>query len=129
MKIAEKVKEFFHNEGIHSTTIQPEFVELPLDGNEIISGASAEAPCALHCPPNDLCHNATCCGPNQQKQNTPSPAVTPYLCRQRNMGSRSESMQSNVNTNSQGNPTMRNLDALECGSLLPSPMMDSRLTV
>ncbi|KOB73782.1 Zinc transporter 1 [Operophtera brumata] len=24
MKIAEKVKEFFHNEGIHSTTIQPE---------------------------------------------------------------------------------------------------------
>lgn len=30
MKIAEKVKEFFHNEGIHSTTIQPEFVELEL---------------------------------------------------------------------------------------------------
>lgn len=28
MKIAEKVKEFFHNEGIHSTTIQPEFLEL-----------------------------------------------------------------------------------------------------
>ena len=27
MKIAENVKEFFHNEGIHSTTIQPEFVE------------------------------------------------------------------------------------------------------
>ncbi|XP_050672541.1 zinc transporter 1 isoform X3 [Leptidea sinapis] len=66
MKIAEKVKEFFHNEGIHSTTIQPEFVELPLDGNEMIS-SSAEAPCALHCPPNDLCHNATCCGPNQQE--------------------------------------------------------------
>lgn len=28
MKLAEKVKEFFHNEGIHSTTIQPEFVEM-----------------------------------------------------------------------------------------------------
>lgn len=28
MKIAEKVKEFFHNEGIHSTTIQPEFLEI-----------------------------------------------------------------------------------------------------
>lgn len=26
--MAEKVKEFFHNEGIHSTTIQPEFVEI-----------------------------------------------------------------------------------------------------
>ena len=25
MKIAEKLKEFFHAEGIHSTTIQPEF--------------------------------------------------------------------------------------------------------
>jgi zinc transporter 1 len=28
MKIAERVKEFFHNEGIHSTTIQPEFTEV-----------------------------------------------------------------------------------------------------
>ncbi|CAG5074310.1 Similar to Slc30a1: Zinc transporter 1 (Mus musculus) [Cotesia congregata] len=28
MKIAEQVKEFFHNEGIHSTTIQPEFIEV-----------------------------------------------------------------------------------------------------
>ncbi|CAH0721505.1 unnamed protein product, partial [Brenthis ino] len=129
MKIAEKVKEFFHNEGIHSTTIQPEFVELPLDGNEIISGGAAEAPCALHCPPNDLCHNATCCGPNQQKQNTPSPTVTPYMCRQRNMGSRTESMNSNLGAGGQGAATTRNLDALECGSLLPTPMMDGRLAV
>ena len=30
MKIAEKVKEFFHNEGIHSTTIQPEFEDVNL---------------------------------------------------------------------------------------------------
>ena len=30
MNIAEKVKEFFHNEGIHSTTIQPEFTEVLL---------------------------------------------------------------------------------------------------
>lgn len=37
MKIAEKVKEFFHNEGIHSTTIQPEFLELENLNN--ISGA------------------------------------------------------------------------------------------
>lgn len=35
MKIAEKVKEFFHNEGIHSTTIQPEFLEIePLNSNK-----------------------------------------------------------------------------------------------
>jgi len=34
MRIAEKVKEFFHNEGIHSTTIQPEFVDLELEVSE-----------------------------------------------------------------------------------------------
>ncbi|CAH2063027.1 unnamed protein product, partial [Iphiclides podalirius] len=129
MKIAEKVKEFFHNEGIHSTTIQPEFIELPLDGNEVISGVSADAPCALHCPANDLCHNATCCGPNQQERTTPSPSVTPYLCRQRNMGSRTESMNSNMAAAGQSGATTRNLDALECGSLLPSPMVvDGRLS-
>ncbi|KAJ0179511.1 hypothetical protein K1T71_005223 [Dendrolimus kikuchii] len=115
MKIAEKVKEFFHNEGIHSTTIQPEFVELPTDGNEILSGASAEAPCALHCPPNDLCHNATCCGLNQQEHSTPSPAVTPYMCRQRNMGSRTESLCSNSGQIQQGKAVGWNLEALECG--------------
>lgn len=31
MQIAEKVKEFFHNEGIHSTTIQPEFVDIEIE--------------------------------------------------------------------------------------------------
>lgn len=28
MKVAEDLKVFFHKEGIHSTTIQPEFVEV-----------------------------------------------------------------------------------------------------
>jgi zinc transporter 1 len=28
MRVAEEVKRFFHKEGIHSTTIQPEFVEV-----------------------------------------------------------------------------------------------------
>lgn len=28
MQVAGKIKELFHNEGIHSTTIQPEFVEV-----------------------------------------------------------------------------------------------------
>jgi zinc transporter 1 len=28
MDIAEQVKEFFHKEGIHSTTIQPEFIDV-----------------------------------------------------------------------------------------------------
>ncbi|XP_061706360.1 uncharacterized protein LOC133517179 isoform X1 [Cydia pomonella] len=130
MKIAEKVKEFFHNEGIHSTTIQPEFVEIPLDGNEVLTGNAGEAPCALHCPADDLCHNATCCGPNQQERTTPSPAVTPYLCRQRNMGSRTESMNSALAAAASGANSTRHLDALECGSLLPTPaVQDGRLAV
>ena len=36
MQIAENVKEFFHNEGIHSTTIQPEFVEVNGQGNILL---------------------------------------------------------------------------------------------
>jgi zinc transporter 1 len=28
MAVAERVKEFFHQEGIHSTTIQPEFIDV-----------------------------------------------------------------------------------------------------
>lgn len=47
MRIAEKVKEFFHNEGIHSTTIQPEFVgagELFTDPKD----------CSLQCPQDEV---------------------------------------------------------------------------
>lgn len=35
MKIAVKIKELFHNEGIHSTTIQPEFVTTEVHYNYI----------------------------------------------------------------------------------------------
>lgn len=68
MRIAEKVKEFFHNEGIHSTTIQPEFVdyrELPESTEE---GEQTED-CVLHCPTttaSDTCVLNTCCGPSKQ---------------------------------------------------------------
>ena len=37
MRIAEEVKSFFHNEGIHSTTIQPEFVEVTLFTRPLLS--------------------------------------------------------------------------------------------
>lgn len=85
MQIAEKVKEFFHNEGIHSTTIQPEFVELDQEGrNKYSTGSLADAKrqwsgkngepqvwsdkdCALDCPPGQRggCVENTCCGPQQ----------------------------------------------------------------
>jgi len=61
MKIAEQVKEFFHNEGIHSTTIQPEFTEMPDES------ASETDSCALDCPSKDrTCAASTCCGPSKQ---------------------------------------------------------------
>ncbi len=76
MKIAEKVKEFFHNEGIHSTTIQPEFVEIEtlnsFSGSDGISTSlnisGKEDGCALDCPITDesSCVKATCCQNNNK---------------------------------------------------------------
>ena len=40
LQVAEKVKEFFHNEGIHSTTIQPEFVENVVTGAAVWTQAA-----------------------------------------------------------------------------------------
>lgn len=73
MRIAEKVKEFFHNEGIHSTTIQPEFIDLNNDGvhNESYDN------CVLDCPPtqrND-CAPQTCCGA-QKSSNLMDASIT-----------------------------------------------------
>lgn len=63
MAIANQLKEFFHNEGIHSTTIQPEFIERPqiadnaddlgTDEHEILKD------CILECDPN--CADRMCC--------------------------------------------------------------------
>ncbi|XP_015124178.1 zinc transporter 1 [Diachasma alloeum] len=87
MKIAEQVKEFFHNEGIHSTTIQPEFIEY--NTNSEIKETPTED-CVLDCPKTDKpCNHATCCGPSKQGRETPSPGETPYMCRQRNSLARS----------------------------------------
>lgn len=94
MKIAEKVKEFFHNEGIHSTTIQPEFVEIETlnsySGSDGIStslnGSATQDCCALDCPTTDesSCIKATCCQNNNTIKNPPSsPTPSPFLCRQR----------------------------------------------
>jgi len=86
MKIAEKVKEFFHNEGIHSTTIQPEFIDYDEDYQDNIEEHPEPENCVLDCPKtnSDTCVLNTCCGPSRQGRDTPSPGDTPYLCRQRN---------------------------------------------
>ncbi|GLH08804.1 Uncharacterized protein GBIM_13977 [Gryllus bimaculatus] len=68
MKIAEKVKEFFHNEGIHSTTIQPEFIEQ--FSEDTVQSAPTED-CVLDCPKTDKpCTLSTCCGPSKHSIRT-----------------------------------------------------------
>merc|ERR1719361_2959809 len=72
MKVAENIKEFFHNEGIHSTTIQPEFVDFhqqPADGN-------GNEDCVLSCPkgpgalPAPDCEALKCCKPPVEATNS-----------------------------------------------------------
>ncbi|CAH0560216.1 unnamed protein product [Brassicogethes aeneus] len=91
MMIAEKVKEFFHNEGIHSTTIQPEFIdyssELPHSSMDLDQCGPINEDCVLDCPKTnetDNCLQNTCCGPSKQGKEGSSPNSTPFLgCRQR----------------------------------------------
>jgi len=59
MRIAEDVKSFFHQEGIHSTTIQPEFVEF-----EEMTGRD----CILECGPDKTCFTDTCCALKRDKR-------------------------------------------------------------
>lgn len=51
MNIANKIKRFFHNEGIHSTTIQPEFV----------CEDKKDSECALECGQDENCAAQKCC--------------------------------------------------------------------
>jgi len=78
IRVAERVKEFFHNEGIHSTTIQPEFVEQYPENED----PSNVRDCSFNCPPSldtsesgtRLAHNGcienSCCGPQQRDKLT-----------------------------------------------------------
>lgn len=61
MEVAKRIKDFFHNEGIHATTIQPEFVTF--------SSESRDSLCELSC--RTQCAPKLCCGA-ADKQNTGS---------------------------------------------------------
>merc|ERR1719410_2942023 len=79
MIIAENIKEFFHDEGIHSTTIQPEFVDCNIQDCKTEGGD-----CMISCPkgpdqvPEPACEASVCCPvPNEKRksrstQNTPT---------------------------------------------------------
>ncbi|XP_044233223.1 zinc transporter 1a [Thunnus albacares] len=59
MEVAKRIKDFFHDEGIHATTIQPEFVTF--------SSESRDSLCELSC--RTQCAPKLCCG-SADKQNT-----------------------------------------------------------
>ena len=79
--MAENIKEFFHNNGIHSTTIQPEFV----DCNGYIEDRNSvgDDDCAIGCPrdPEKLapnCQASKCCpAPSSTKESSKSEQNTP----------------------------------------------------
>ncbi|KAK1888906.1 Zinc transporter 1 [Dissostichus eleginoides] len=57
MEVAKRIKDFFHNEGIHATTIQPEFVTF--------SSESRDSLCELSC--RTQCAPKLCCGSADKK--------------------------------------------------------------
>jgi hypothetical protein len=56
-QVAENIKEFFHNEGIHSTTIQPEFMDYGRLGEDL---TVVHDDCVLACPKGPAKDNSTC---------------------------------------------------------------------
>ncbi|KAL7388850.1 hypothetical protein ABVT39_021844 [Epinephelus coioides] len=65
MEVAKRIKGFFHDEGIHATTIQPEFVTF--------SSESQDSLCELSC--RTQCAPKLCCG-SADKQNADKKAGT-----------------------------------------------------
>ncbi|XP_053301482.1 zinc transporter 1a [Pleuronectes platessa] len=57
MEVAKRIKDFFHNEGIHATTIQPEFVTFNSESRDSL----CELSCRTQCAPK------LCCGSNDKQ--------------------------------------------------------------
>ena len=91
-QVAENIKEFFHKEGIHSTTIQPEFVDYHPASD---SAGTMDEDCVLNCPkgpgliPAPACEASKCCPPasaaasngNLKRQTSKSAQNTPTTSR------------------------------------------------
>ncbi|XP_042630227.1 zinc transporter 1 [Cyprinus carpio] len=56
MDIAKRIKDIFHDEGIHATTVQPEF--------SLISEGSGDSQCELSC--RNQCKPKLCCNPTKR---------------------------------------------------------------
>ncbi|XP_040286320.1 zinc transporter 1 [Bufo bufo] len=54
MEVAKRIKDFFHNEGIHATTIQPEFSAVESESRISL----CELSCRTQCAPKQCCGNS-----------------------------------------------------------------------
>lgn len=70
MEVAKRIKDFFHDEGIHATTIQPEFVTFNSESRDSL----CELSCRTQCAPK------LCCG-SGDKQNPGSDRKTSGDCK------------------------------------------------
>lgn len=62
MEVAKRIKDFFHNEGIHATTIQPEFVTF--------NSENRDSQCELAC--RTVCAPKQCCGSTEKAESRKS---------------------------------------------------------
>ncbi|XP_052799619.1 proton-coupled zinc antiporter SLC30A1-like [Mya arenaria] len=67
MTIAVRIKTLFHNAGIHSTTIQPEFTE---------TESFSSRDCVLACGPEKTCYTDTCCPEPKKDAASPNASKT-----------------------------------------------------
>lgn len=76
MDVAKRIKDFFHDEGIHATTIQPEFVTV----NSESRASLCELSCRTQCAPKLCCGAADSSKPldgaSEQKKSTESKTPT-----------------------------------------------------
>uniref|UniRef100_A0A8C6TWY1 Solute carrier family 30 member 1a n=1 Tax=Neogobius melanostomus TaxID=47308 RepID=A0A8C6TWY1_9GOBI len=68
MDVAKRIKDFFHNEGIHATTIQPEFVTFNSDDSQ----------CELAC--RTVCAPKQCCGASEKGDGKKDARATKETC-------------------------------------------------
>ncbi|KAK6488935.1 zinc transporter 1-like [Huso huso] len=72
MDVAKRIKDFFHNEGIHATTIQPEFVTFNSESRISL----CELSCRTQCAPKLCCGN----GDKPEKKATDKATGLPIPC-------------------------------------------------
>ncbi|XP_052390460.1 zinc transporter 1 [Carassius gibelio] len=77
MDVAKRIKDFFHNEGIHATTIQPEFVSMNSESRISL----CELSCRTQCAPKLCCGSADAAKPpdGAAEPKKPCEAITPTV--------------------------------------------------